>query len=837
MADLTYENALKAMRAAHNKGDMASAKRMARLAKRLQGEAGNNGAMAQVNQGIAQGVGGLVDMLNPFDEYTGSAQTGIEAGMDRLGIARAQGDPDGAGQAFLRGAGEAVAVAAPIGKGLQYLGKAGGFIGGLADDVYRSLASWGGATAEATAGGVSRSAEKSAEDVGAPEWVQNTAAVAAPTLALPAVTAAPRVAAKVLPTAIGARHVGQKVREAIAPYTDKGAADVARTRLQSLAGGEDRAAELARRIDPDDEFGLTPAQQTQDPNMLAVEKLAAAQDPNVRVRLEARADAAQSKGDEAIAGVAGHGRVEDAQSFFEQRRVDFRRDLAGRARKALEDADQILSSSGPNRTEADNSLIVSEEIDAALGRVKVEEKRLWDEVPKDETVDVDEARRVARQWWDDLGQVGRDNIPEKARRWILGEDGLGDKATVRDMHQLYSDLRETARSARAGTNQQRTMARVADDVADAILDDLGAFGADTPAGMAINEARAYSAELHEVFDRGAVGRLRKRTIDGDTAIDPELALKRTVGRGGVEGDVAARQIDTATEERASGAIKDYVRDVFVKSALDADGQFTQKSARRFIRNNGDLLRRYPDLRDDIIAAVRNREDAGRVADRIGRRIASVDNAKRSAGIAFLNGAPDKAINSILTAKSPARSARRLANEARKDDTGAALSGLKRAFTDHMTGNLSALDDKKTVAAMNQVFSGAEMRRLRYIAQRMRARENTSAANIGESLSGAKPNKVIEMVARIAAARSTTSFSGDSAGTSLQAAQMASGRMKEILGRLVSDKASQMLADAVEDPKLFKALLTDTKSVTLEDRVLPRIAPYLIGTIAVQGQEN
>ena len=70
MADATFENALRAMRIAHDKGDMESARKMARLAKTLQAEAEvqasveeGDGFTAQMNKSIAEGVGGLVDFI------------------------------------------------------------------------------------------------------------------------------------------------------------------------------------------------------------------------------------------------------------------------------------------------------------------------------------------------------------------------------------------------------------------------------------------------------------------------------------------------------------------------------------------------------------------------------------------------------------------------------------------------------------------------------------------------------------------------------------------------------------------------------------------------------
>lgn len=41
----------------------------------------------------------------------------------------------------------------------------------------------------------------------------------------------------------------------------------------------------------------------------------------------------------------------------------------------------------------------------------------------------------------------------------------------------------------------------------------------------------------------------------------------------------------------------------------------------------------------------------------------------------------------------------------------------------------------------------------------------------------------------------------------------------------------MIADAVTDPELFRALLTGTKSPKMDDKVMPWLLPYLVGGVS------
>lgn len=817
------------------------------IARSLSIEAGSgpkHPIMSQVNRGIADSVGGLVDLVNPFDKYTGSAKTGLTNLMESGGIEVAQGDPETLGQAFARGSGEAAGAMIPATKGLQVLGKAGGMVGQFADDAARAMLTPGSAAVETLSGGVSETARKGAKDAGAPDWVQDVAAIAAPAVAVPAGVAALKQTAKLAPSAVGARAVGRKIKAAVAPYTEKGAREVARNRLQGLAGGEDRARELGKRISVDDEFGLTPAQQTNDPNMLSVEQLAADQSPLLRVELENRFLKAGKAGKDALQGMGGD--TQAARSFFAQRRAAYKTKLQTRADKAIEAANKRIAALSPSNTESDNSLVVKREIDRALGSALSEENRLWRSIPKDAQVGTANAKTVAQKLASETSRAQQGDIPRAVRTLLLDENGLGDVDTVQEVYGLYSELRRASRSAMAGNDQNKNMARIADEVAEALLKDLGAVDAQPAIGRKINQARAFSAALHETYDRGAVGRILKRSLDGDAAIDPELAMRRSVGRSGAEAAVASRQIETATNgEAAPKAIQDYIKDRFSKAAVSATGEFNRGSAAKFARDNVELLNRYPQLRDEIRASVAQRESADQFATRIVGKIRALEDTRRSAGAAFLNGPPEKAIRSIIDAKVPANAARQLASEARKDPTGEALAGLKGAFADHListsrsgTDGISGaamskvLADPKMKVALRQVFSSAELQRLHRITAAMNKLEAATAPtpSIGNTLSGAQPNRLIEYLVRIVAARHGASLGG-TAGGSLQTAQMASSRMKELINSLASDKASQILSDAVTDPELFRSLLMDTRSVSIEARALPKLIPYLIGGTA------
>lgn len=91
-----------------------------------------------------------------------------------------------------------------------------------------------------------------------------------------------------------------------------------------------------------------------------------------------------------------------------------------------------------------------------------------------------------------------------------------------------------------------------------------------------------------------------------------------------------------------------------------------------------------------------------------------------------------------------------------------------------------------------------------------------------------------MIVRHYATRvANAAHSGGGAGTSLQTAQMASSRAREWLSTITNDKARQILMDAVEDPALMRALLTETRGGALPPKAKSRLAPYLTGALAAE----
>lgn len=814
-----------------------------------------NGFLAQANKGIAN----TIDFVNPFDNevwkdiaggrlYTGSAADWMRAGR----VAVADRDPETIVEGLGRGVGNAAATMVPVTKALQVASTAPGILGNIADDAFRALASKGGAAAELTAGAVSGGAREIAEAAGAPDWAATTAEIVAPAVALPAMLRGVTSGARAVGTVAGktpllgtAMRAGRGILRDAMPMTEGGAREVARDELRRLAGGTQRAEEIAGRIAPETEIGLTPAQQTGDPALLGLERAAAAEDPNLRDRLIARGAAAEDTAQSTVRDMGGD--PEAARRFLRDRIAAVKASMTERVDRVVAQAAEEVARQGPSASGEANSTravaLLKSELDDAL----MQERALWGAVPKAVKVPTGATQNTIRAMIDETPWAQRRDIPADLRE-AFGENGvLGDETTVMELHGLYSEMRRVARSAMAGNDQNKNRARIANAVAEAILEDLGTFDPTSEVGRAVAEARIFSRTLHETFDQGTVGRILKRTIDGDETMSPEVALDRTVGTQGTSAAVAADDIRGAAPA-ATGNIQDYMRGRFADAIIDPSGNFSPKKAEAWLRANRDALLRFPDLQNQFRLALTSREAAEAFAARATAREKSVDTG--SAAARYVRGAEEKAIPSILGADNPAAAAKAVRATAAKDPTGAALAGVKGAFSDYLIGNAisngamsggrmqSLIRDPKISASLRQIFEPAEIERMGRIAEELAKLEAARGAAANASVIDRPANRIIDTVVRIAAARHGGNLGGGTMGGSLQAANIFTERARSSLYGLTNNRARQLLIDAIEDPELFKALLTEPASIKgLAPEIRSRLAPFLIGAVSSASDES
>lgn len=641
----------------------------------------------------------------------------------------------------------------------------------------------------------------------------------------------------VLPLAAGAAMraspVGAIVKRTIAPFTEAGGRQRASDRVRSLVADPDAAA---RALDEPGVADLSPAQRTGDPGLMALERAVADTDPAFAARLRERADTARGQLTEAANAPTGGASPQDAQSFMRDRRERLTAALNARIEQAQKRIQERTAELSPQRRETDNSVIVRQELDRAWSDARAQERELWAAVPRDASAPTSATRSAFDGIVRETPSAQQEDIPSVARQ-LLSEDGGAWQGTqtqsVAELHGLYSKLREVARNARSGTAPQRNKARIADLMAEAILVDLGARANDPGRiGQTINAARTFSAQVSERFEQGTVGRLLGQMRDGGDAVDPQLTLGATVGRGGAAAKVSVDDIRAAAGRNGDGATQDYLLRRFRDYAAPR-GELDRGKAQDFMRQNAEVLDQFPQLRDRLAQTAGETGTLARRVDTDAERVAAINDPRQSPGAGFASAPYAKEFTAVLSARNPAEAARSLRREAARDPSGQALGGLKAAVLGHVMkgdGPGKGLSDPRTLDAAREILAPDEMQRLNRIAQEFRLLDQSerSASAVGGVISDT-PNAVISVLGRVMAARQGARLANASGGGNIQTPGIFSARMKDLLGRLTNDKAETILRRAVEDPELFRDLL---QGVTPQNsaRIEGRLAPYLASEV-------
>lgn len=823
------------------------------------------GPMSWLNRGIAQGFDALAGTANAGANAVirgGAGVLGIEdpyqfnttptAGlMDAVGIQQAQGAPETWSQRAMMGAGEAAGLMVPFGMAARGLAGAGGVTGGVGQAMQTT--GIGGMGAELAAGaGAQVGGQVAADaaggqygDIARPFGELGGAAIGAlgPGAAGRAALSAADVTSRTLPGTAAIRNV---IEREITPFTRRGAMEIARRRAQGLAQDPEAAA---RAIDPNSP--LSPAQQTGDPNLMSLERGIIAQNPQMQQGFDARnLDAQRGLAGEAADGTAPVG---EAQDFIRRRTEAVVGRLENRVQRAEQAAQERIARLEPNRPAAANSQIVREELDKAYSAAKADERALWSQVPDDVQVGTQNARQAYIAEVERAGPVQADRLPPDARQWLSG-NGLGSDAPMRDMKALYSELRQTARNARSGQTPNAFTASSADRVADAILRDMDNLAATNPGiAEAYQAARSYTARMKELFSQGTVGRSRSRSATGGDTVDPGLVLDRSVGVGGTRGAVALDDFRAAAGDTVDEPVTDYMR-----GQLARRGDFTPQRGEAFMRQNPEMMQRLPGLQSDVQGAVQAGQQAERVGQRYGQIAQNMQNPRQSPAAAFTQARPGEEVNrAVFQAQNPIAAARQVARQAARDQSGLASRGLKGGTLDYLMGRASTgfspegdrlisgdvlnglLKDRQTRGALAQIYDRAELGRLDRIAGELQKLEmSRNVAPMAEILD-VTPNRMIQYIGGVFAARSGAQLGAGTSGASLKTSSMATQRFNHILQRLTGDRAEAILRDAITDPVLFRDLMTPMNTPQRAKEVERRVSEWIQGysAAALAGDEE
>lgn len=624
------------------------------------------------------------------------------------------------------------------------------------------------------------------------------------------------------------------------------------------AAGEDPAI-LVRQLEmPPDVSGLdmTPAQQTQSMALLGIERKLAKDVPLLSNRLQARLRHTTEALNNAYLSAAEGGDKELLRFIAKERARWFERLTTARLAAAEQQAFDLAEGLRPGVARGEAGMSARATLEDAVRDARGAERALWETVPREVQIDPDNLRAAYNRVWESL--LPEENMPAPIEAFMKRVDSEPDSITSGDLMRLRSRVLEFQRDARSGATPNWGLNRRLGWLADGALDDLSGLPGS-------EEARAFSRRLNDLFSRGEAGRVLGRTGTGAVRIAPEETLQATVGRGGLAGARASRELEEAaglrglegeqlTRRTTIPEQEQFLRRM-IEDTFDSEGRVDPRALKRFRARNTELLQQFPDLN----MALRNAGDAQSFATDMNRIKKQADKAVAGrAAFARLSGFedPTQAIGQALTSAEPITEYSRIANMARRGGA-EGLAGLRQATIESLldratmpNGMLSGrrlremltketrrLNLFKTMQA-RRVITPKQAKSLMAITEAAEKVENAfmSRARLDDFLQG-DVNALEDFATRIAGANvGGMSVAGQITGAPLVAAQAGSQFARNLAQKLPVARTKEILVKAVEDPQYMAALLSKGETSKKRAEAARQIYAWLLQT-AVPGSEE
>jgi len=795
--------------------------------------------MGFLNKSLAEVLGAPVDITNALLSTIGldserpfGGSESIRAGMKKIGAPTPDREPETLGEKVFSGMGEAAGFMLPVAAVARRYQAAKGIGGQLASGFNREMVEKPIRTAalELTSGagvGVGREfAEQKDLGPSGRALAELAGGMSPSALALSPTLSLARAGKKAV------QGIGAK---AFIPFTTAGAEARAARRLQGLVD-EGLAAQQI------DEFPeLSPAAATGQEGALDLEDAVLRGDPARSRRISQRS---AEEIDRLQASILSEGEsLKGApKKLMDLRKTRAKAALEARVERAADEAAEALNQLGSVSPE-DASVIVRERLQSALNDAKIEEARLWNRVPRDAKAPVSETRKTFFTERKSLSKAQSDDMPVVARRVLGGEEGetkkefllvldargnqipvaqkVDNNTTIKELDGLYKKLGEEATQARA--NKEFNKARIAENLREAILRDIDNAQGSPEVLETIQTARAYSNTLNDKFRSGPVGKILGYGREGGMQIDPSLSMEKTIGVSGQTGELARRAVAKATmdDPTALEGMQNYIKGRFLRNVVE-DGRVDSSRAKTFIRNNKELLDAFPELKRQLTAAKTTEDVLRRVTKQGDGFRRAIDKPEVGSASKILNSTVGDEMDRVFsrTNVDPVASIKAVKRTLAKDKTGDAAKGFKAGASEWLFQQakgqgevangaklLSLLKSESKSKVFREIYTPDEYNRLVRIAELMRRFQvQQTGRRAPIAVLQDKPAWLLDVMSGVLGAKVGSRIARFGGSGNIQTPGIFSRTFRNMTKKLTADKAAQMLSDAIEDPKLFKALL-------------------------------
>jgi len=618
----------------------------------------------------------------------------------------------------------------------------------------------------------------------------------------------------------GARGAGRKAKDT---FRGEGATNRAAARATDVTRSPDVASSrLGQPTDVDVEAGIrTPATVASDPG---VNKLTAAvmdESPESAEQLT-RTFSEEATNLRRLA--FGEGRPDDVRNFIENK---------VREAGARVDA-SIKRARGKGEDPAEMSRRAREILDGAYGQARTAERRMWSKVPDSVVVNKPNSRQ---EWLRTLDNAQTETRRARLPKILKKEFGtrnpktgkfkpgsLPENPTAKQLHELYSELGDAARSEASKQGGSADTVRILKNVRREIMNDLMSVDGGDRYKKAVNVSR----NLNDRFTRGTVGEIMGFSKSG-TGVNSSETLE-TVLRGGGERKANAIRDMMRASPKTGEQVEEFMRDRFVQKAINTEnGAINTTQANKFLQDNSATLELFPNLREEISRASKDQADVDSLLGKSNVSDLSIHKREKTGAAAFLNSNPNEEAKSILGAtKDRRRLISDLVTTVKEDPSGKALEGTKSSFVESLfdqAGTSNVYDEitqsafpngiklKERIAAVQDdlvesgLFSKEEVDRLNTIADRLSNIQRTMSANAAKGgVINDAPGVILSTIGQLGGASGGRQFAELTGGGNVQTPNIFVTRVKKILERLTNDEARNILVRSVKDKDTYNNLL-------------------------------
>lgn len=783
----------------------------------------NLGVMPFVNKGIARTVGAPVDLATAglkavgldIPQPFGGSQS-IERGMQNIGIPIPGQEAETLPETIGAGIGEATGALLPMGAGVKLISKGTGLASNIAKTIFETMRKHPSASliSEVTGGAGMGTGRYAAKDIESPagkiaaEMVGGAIGGLAPS------------ATAFTPTRLGIAGTKKIAQKVSLPFSEAGAKYRAGEFIKKQVASPEETAKLVG----EKTIGELPiVVATGEKRLIALYNRLRSLDPVKDAQEIENLSRSAFKLEQEMRAF-GSGSPETLRGITEKRIAALELGMDDRTARAMDLAQKKLDSLPIAQRKAEESIIVRNELVKTMKQEKQLVDDIWEQVPRNAIVKTENTKNIYNNLIDDLATAQQGDVPLVLRNSPILQEGVG-LTSVKEMQGLRSKLGEVSRQARA--NNQWNRARIADDVSDAILLDLGASAKSatkTPEGEALSAAIAATKQFKNRFEQGITGKILGYEKSSAPSISPELTLDISVGRMKERGAVDINKV--AVTQEAKDATERYLTRSFTDYSLDKTGVINPIKAEKWVKNNEAILDNFPNLRTKLTDASESQKLASTTKTLMDARKAKLRDPNISASGKFLKTNIGEEVKTVFKSSNPANFTNQLVRMARQDQTGKALDGVKAGFVEHILarsaiGGYNELGEQtlsgrtmldfmnKNINTLRQVFSQEQLLRMRKIGNELAKVEMVEKIK-GEGIEyNDIVSNLIHFGSRVGGAAIGRHWGkGLGAAGNIQIPGFFAAQYLKVAKYLTKNRFENLINDAIlsKDPKLLEALL-------------------------------